>query len=56
MNDDLLLTTPSFFADGDPHALWSRLRREANTERGNDRKCSDKFGNAHTNLPLLFFR
>jgi len=27
-SQDLHLTTPSFFADGDPHALWRRLRAE----------------------------
>jgi cytochrome P450 len=26
--NDLLLTTPSFFSNGDPHALWRRMRAE----------------------------
>lgn len=26
--DDIDLTNPVFFADGDPHAIWRRLRRE----------------------------
>lgn len=28
MEDDLKLTDPEFFAHGDPHAIWSRLRRD----------------------------
>lgn len=27
-DDDLNLTDPQFFAHGDPHAIWARLRRE----------------------------